>query len=69
MNTYLRAAAVTAALIAGTYGLLLIAAGAAPAPTTVDQTSQSTLVADQLQAEAQLLAHPGRQSTEPLQAR
>ena len=61
MKRYLRPAALAAALLGGTYGLLLIAAAAAPAPITNDQKSQSSAVADRLTADAALLAHPGLQ--------
>ena len=66
MKKYLRPAAIAAALVAGTYGILLIAAAAAPVPSMSTQTSQSSVVADHLKAEATLLAHPGtRRAGEP----
>ena len=69
MKNYVRPAASAAALLAGVYGLLLIAAAAAPAPSRTGQTSQSSVVADHLKADAALLAHPGRQTTTELLAR
>ena len=61
MKKYRRPAAVIAALIGGIYGILLIAAAAAPAPTLHSQKSQSSVVADHLAADAALLAHPSAQ--------
>lgn len=56
-------------MVGAIYGILLIAAAAAPAPTNTESRSAGSVVADQLKADATLLsqraARPKTEATSP----